>query len=337
MGAQRAEVDVPQPGHVAAVGVVVVDDDDDHIGGSGVERAQRLPEAGRVLDQLEHDVAAVHVEPLAPTEGGRHRGQTSGRSSRLEAEAERERGGAGRVLRVVRTFGAQLDIDLIGVDAHAQPLVGTARQAQQLGAGRQRGTVHRAAVQLLVGGKQLPQFGRDAVPAHLGAGARAQCRDPLVVAVEHDVAGRGRGDPAEQGCGRVDLAEAVELVTHDVQQQRPLRRHGRGEAHRPRLVEFEHGDVVRQSSGPGGVLDARGDRTTDEVAARVVGQHPITLGQDRRDHLRRGGLAVRPGHHHDAFGQPGHRPGEVAGDQLLDDQPGQRVAPAAQQPQQRRG
>ena len=169
----------------------------------------------------------------------------------------------------------------------------------------------RPAVELLVVGEQRAQLRRDAVVADLGRRALSERRDALVVTVEHHVAGRGRGHLAEQTGGRVDLTEPIELVAHHVQQQRAARWHDGDEAHRPRLVQLEHRDVVGQPAEPARVLDRGGDRAADEVAAGVVRQDAVPLTEDGRDHLGGRGLAVRAGDHDDALVQL--RRGHAAG------------------------
>src|SRR5438128_2001256 len=78
-----------------------------------------------------------------------------------------------------------------------------------------------------------------AVVADRAPGLRREGGDALVVTVEDHVPGRRGGDPAEQPRRRVDLAEAVELVAHDVEQQAVPRCDEVDEADGPRLVQFE--------------------------------------------------------------------------------------------------
>ena len=175
---------------------------------------------------------------------------------------------------------------------------------------------------------------RHAVVADPRARLGGERGDPRVVAVEHDVAGGRRGDLAEQPGGRVDLAEAVELVAHDVEQQAVPRRAParRSAPPTPRRVRRP-----RRRNGRAPVHDAC---STVAVIAPRTKLLPVSLvstrkplAEHRRDHLRRRRLAVRAGDHDDALGQRGHRAREVAGEGLLDDQPGQRVAATADQPQ----
>ena len=157
---QRREVDVPQPGDVPAVGVVVVDRDDDGVRPLGLDRAQRLPEPGRVLHQLQDDAAPVDGERLAAAEG---RGDTFARPAStvvgVEAEGEPERGGAAGVLGVVRALGAQHDVVVGAGDPQGRRrrVPGPGRACSSTAAGS-CGHVHRAAVELLVVGEQLAQL-----------------------------------------------------------------------------------------------------------------------------------------------------------------------------------
>ena len=74
--AQGSEVHVPQPAHVAAVGIFVVDGDHGVRVGR-VEAGEREAEAHRVLDQQQFDRGTVDVDDLATAESRRDAGNGS--------------------------------------------------------------------------------------------------------------------------------------------------------------------------------------------------------------------------------------------------------------------
>ena len=105
------------------------------------------------------------------------------------------------------------------------------------------------------------------------------------------------------------------------------------EPNRVRFVEFEDRDVCGQPAGPGRSRQDGCDRAADEIRAGVVGEHLVSLGEHGRHHLGRGGLAVGARDNDDSLRQPAQHAGQVAREQPLDDQPGQRVAGATERAQ----
>ncbi|SIM78389.1 Uncharacterised protein [Mycobacteroides abscessus subsp. abscessus] len=107
--------------------------------------------------------------------------------------------------------------------------------------------------------------------------------------------------------------------------------HGPHEVHRVGLVQLQHGDVRLQAPAQVHLPEqGRGD-PAHEVGAGAVGEHPQPLGfQQLHGHLGGGGLAVGPGDHDDAVGQPGQLAGDEAGVGLLHEQSGEGGAAAAQ-------
>ena len=109
-GDERLEVDVPDPRDVAAVGDLVVERDHGDARRSAVdERAHDLVGAGRVLDQQHQQAAVADRDPLEAAEGGREAAQAGGDLGERQAERERERRGAERVVDVVEAGQRELD------------------------------------------------------------------------------------------------------------------------------------------------------------------------------------------------------------------------------------
>ena len=136
----RGELDVPEPGHVPAVGVVVVDRD--HRGGrlQAGHGTQRLPEAGRVLHQLQHHPAAVEGEGLAAAEGRLDRAQAGGDGVRVRPKVSASAAAPAAFCALWAPSALQRRCcSVCAVDPQRQ-LGGHAElDRQQLGAGRQVG------------------------------------------------------------------------------------------------------------------------------------------------------------------------------------------------------
>ena len=323
-GQRRGEVHVPQPGDVAAVGVVIVDGDDDGVRVVGTHRAQGLAESGRILDQVQHEATALDRERLTPPERGLDRSQAGGHGGRRERERQRQRRRTRGVLSVVRAAGPQRDLVGLGADLQTQP-AGLAEVHGQENRRRLRRTASFPgglvdAVELLVGRKVGAQLRGDPEVRH-GHGDRGrQGNQARVVAIEDDGRPRRRRHRGQQVGRLVDLAETVELVAHHVEQEHPLRAHQLDEAHRVGLVQLEHGDFGVDAPAPVGLVAHRRDGSADEVATCVVREHAVPLAQDGGDHLRRGRLAVGTADQDHALRQTGQRRGQEAGEHPLDDQ-----------------
>src|SRR5207247_5462080 len=88
---QRVEVDVPDPGHVTAVGDAVVErDEEDRRRPRVDQRPDDLVGAGRVLDQEEQQALAADVDPLETAESWRSRLEPAGDLVERRAQRMRE-------------------------------------------------------------------------------------------------------------------------------------------------------------------------------------------------------------------------------------------------------
>ena len=76
----------------------------------------------------------------------------------------------------------------------------------------------------------------------------------------------------QEGGGVVDLAEAVELVAHDVEQEAGARADPGHEVHGVGLVELEDGDVGVQVAGGVDLGEQGGEHAAHEVRAGPVGE-----------------------------------------------------------------
>ena len=134
-------------------------------------------------------------------------------------------------------------------------------------------------MELVVGQEDRAQRGAD---AEGGGAGRERVKEvggdqTGVVLVDHNHPGGGLSDLVEEGGGVVDLPEAVELVAHDVEQERGLGAYVLDEAHRVGLVELEDGDISVHAPAPVDLGEQGGEHATDEVGAGPVGQDLQTL------------------------------------------------------------
>ena len=253
LGAQGLEVDVPEPGHVASVRVVVVDRDHGGVAAGG-ERLQAQPETAGVLDQDKVQGQAVDDEAFAAAEGRRHlgqRGEQGGvvrggsaaaadaagqgqRRSRVEdvvdaAELHRggDRGAVVLKIGVVRPHPAEDDV--------GGRLLRYRRRGGAAGAGAQFVVVGEGAQQRVVEAEVAGRPARSSVSGDAG--------HPRILTVEDHGSGGLGGDVLQELGGLVDLAEAVQLVTQDVEQEAVARRNTVDEVHGVGFVELQHGDV----------------------------------------------------------------------------------------------
>ena len=146
---------------------------------------------------------------------------------------------------------------------------------------------------------------------------------------DDDVAG-GLGDGVQEGGGVVDLAEAVELVAHDVEQEAGAGADLGHEVHGVGLVEFQDRDVGVQVAGGVDLGEQGGEHAAHEVRARPVGEDlEALLAQELDHHLGGGGLAVGARDHDDAAGQTVQGALQETGVGALHDQAGEGGAAAA--------
>ena len=336
------EVHVPQPGDVAAVGVLVVDGD--HRGVvARPRRGQREAEPGGVLHEQQLQRPAVHGDGLPAAEGGGDAGELVHQRGAVRVGAghgERQRERGRRVVHVVDAV--ELHGGLDGLPAHREPdpvrlegrqlhVGGRPGRQLRLVVGLGVGTAGRAHV--VVGGEHGPQRGGQPEPAGLRAlgDVLREGHDPGVLPVEDHGARGGRRDLGEHPPGGVDLAEAVELVAHDVEQQRVAGLDLLDEVHGVRLVELEHGDVRVEAAREAHLPEQGGGHAAHEVGAGAVGEDLVALRAQQLDgHLGGGRLAVGAADEHHAVRQLRELLGHEPGVQPLHHEAGEGGASAAQ-------
>ena len=227
------------------------------------------------------------------------------------------------------------EVDLVGdpVHAHGGALAVDGLQGDARSGGLAGLTgADQAGAQVVVGQEQGAQVlpgaeGDDAGADALQEGGGGQAR---VVTVEHDDVAGGLGDRVQQGGGVVDLAEAVELVAHDVEQEAGARADPGHEVHGVGLVELEDGDVGVQVAGGVDLGEQGGEHAAHEVRAGPVGEDlQALLAQELDDHLGGRGLAVGARDHDDAAGQAAEGALQETGVGALHDQAGEGGAAAA--------
>jgi hypothetical protein len=153
--------------------------------------------------------------------------------------------------------------------------------------------------------------------------------DPRVFPVQdHGPGGLGR-DVLEQLGGLVDLAETVQLVAEDIEQEAVPRRDLVDEVHGMRLVQFQDRDVGIEPAPPVHLAQERRGHAAGEVAAGAVGEdlQPLALEQFHH-HLGGGGLPVRATDDGDPQRQRGQRPPHEVGVDFFDHKPGEGRASA---------
>ena len=118
-----------------------------------------------------------------------------------------------------------------------------------------------------------------------------------VFAIHHEGAG-GRPRRAREVSGRdVGRTPAMQLVQHDVQQDRHFRGGLLERERRVALIHLHHGVLVAESTTPVDDGNEIAQHASRDVARALIGEeiHAVRL-QDRREHLGRRALAIRPRH-----------------------------------------
>ena len=99
----------------------------------------------------------------------------------------------------------------------------------------------------------------------------------------------------------VDLAEAVQLVPADIEDQAVVHRGGLKEADRMSLVQFQYGDIIVKAAVRAGFLQKGRKDSSYKVAARFVGKDPESPGFKKFCYdPRGGGLSVGAGYNGNA-------------------------------------
>ena len=151
--------------------------------------------------------------------------------------------------------------------------------------------------------------------------------DARILAIEYDGSGGRFRGLAQQSCGVVDFAEAVELVAHHIEQQTVIGLHLPDEMYGICLIEFQNRDIRIQLAGKRDLTQQRRDHTTCEVRAGRVREYLQSQRfQHARHHARGGRLAVRTGDQHHAERQAVKRTCQKAGVDPFDDLARERAA-----------
>ena len=330
---QLLEVDVPQPRHVAPVGLLVVDEEGHHLRCLVLRHDfEVLVEAGGVLRQVQQDAApgkivglqapVLRVERVdgllqrlvrAPQQacGHAHRGQVVHHISSAETGLHRERpfapdiASAGLGKRERQPVGSQLHVLGGEVERRAREAAVRAAPFAQLAV--------LAPVVLEHGGAALAHRGvGNGVLRQAHALGHAEGDRPRALAARQlpGTVGDGRaqrivGVVYQHGFRRaaqrlddavldaIDLAAAIKLVAEQVQQHHIVRAQLRQDLRQPQLVALEHAPV-----GLVGVQQRRGHARI-QVRARAVADDPLAR---RLKHIGKqvgnGGLAVGSHHAH---------------------------------------
>ena len=330
---QLLEVDVPQPRHVAPVGLLVVDEEGHHLRCLVLRHdLEILVEAGGVLRQVQQDAAAGKVvglqAPVLRVEridgllqrlvrasqqacGNAHRGQVVHHIGAAEAGRHRERSfapgivGAGLGKRERQPVDAQLHVFGGEVERRAREAAVRAAPFAQLAV--------LAPVVLEHGGAALAHGGvGNGVLRQAHALGNAEGDRPRALAARQlpGTVGDGRaqrivGVVDQHGFRRaaqrlddavldaVDLAAAVKLVAEQVEQHHVVRAQLRQDPCQPQLVALEHAPV-----GLACVQQRRGHARI-QVRTRAVADDSLAR---RLKHVGKqvgnGGLAVGPHHAH---------------------------------------
>ena len=253
----------------------------------------------------------------APHRDGPGQGQRGRGVEDVVDAAELHRGGGRDAVvlkvRVRRTHPAQHDVGVRLCGSRRHRAAGGGAHLVVVGEGAQQGVVEAE-----VDGPRGPCRGVSAIRATRGS-SRFSTTVPVVLDAM-----------CCSSCGGlVDLAEAVQLVAQDVEQEAVARRHLVDEVHGVGLVEFQHRDVGVQPAAPVHLAEQRGGHAAGEVAAGAVGEDLQALAlQQLHHHLGGGGLAVRAADDGDAVGQRGQRPAHEAGVDFFDHEPGKGRASA---------
>ena len=124
---------------------------------------------------------------------------------------------------------------------------------------------------------------------------RAQGARNGVVCIQHQ-GYRGSDGGGELFNNDVDIAVAGELVAEEVGHQHHVRRKVVKNQHRIPLVHFQD-NILSRNLPPLGCTQQGGSYPAGEIGAFGVVNHPFALrGQDRGNHIGRGGFAVGAGH-----------------------------------------
>ncbi len=204
-------------------------------------------------------------------------------------------------IRVVHAHAAQHDVGV------------------RLGGGRRHGAA-RGGAHFVVVGEGAQQGVVQSEVEHLGpVEGPGDPGDAGVFAVQdHGPGGLGR-DVLKQLGGLVDLAETVQLVAEDVEQEAVPRRDLVHEVDGMGLVQFQDRDVGIQPAPPVHLAQEGRGHAAGEVAAGAVCEdlQPLAL-QQLHHHLRGGGLAVRATDDGDPQRQAGQCPLHETGIDFFD-------------------
>jgi hypothetical protein len=348
---QRLEVDVPDPGDVAAVGDLVVQRDDDEVRGAAVdERPDDLVRPGRVLDQEQQQLLALHGDPLEAAERRAEAREPVRDVVERCAQLRGERRGPDGVVDVVEPGERELDpplalrrdeeerralepveLDLTGRDVERGARVVAPRAPVVAEVPDVRGgvLVRRPAADavLRVGcvleGRachaRVVEPERDAPRMRVADGGEL-----WIVGVDHEPRLlRQAGDRHTPALGdQLELAVAVELVAEEVAETdgaRPQAAEQLGQRAFVDLEQPELGTVLREQ---------RRRHAGDEVRARRVVGEPLPRPQDLGRHRGSRRLAVRGRDRRRSPRQPCREPVDRVGIEPRDELPRDRRSTA---------
>ena len=329
---QAVEVNIPQPGHVTTVSVLVVNRDHGCVVVS-VRARQGQAETARVLHQQQLQRAAVHVQGLTATEGGGNLRQLRDELIFVELLAHDGAGQCHSASRVEDVVNA-VEVDFAD-SLHTRQVEGCGGAGERgqgnvcLGQGCLR---DGAAAHLIIRGEVRAQGLIQAVvlDGHARLHVLSEGADARVLTVEHHSAGRCGGDGRQHAAGRVNLTEAVQLVTQNVQQQSVIGLDGLHEVHGVRLVQLKHSDISVKLAAEGHLAQQCRSDTAHKVRTGAVSENLQTLSfKELHSHLRGGGLTVRAGDNNHAVGQLRELFSDEVGVQFFHDKAGEGGAAAA--------
>ena len=329
---QAVEVNIPQPGHVTTVSVLVVNRDHGGVVVS-VRARQGQAETARVLHQQQLQRAAVHVQGLTATEGGGNLRQLRNELIFVELLAHDGAGQRHSASRVEDVVNA-VEVDLAD-SLHTRQVEGCGSAGERgqgnvcLGQGCLRDD---AAAHLIIRGEVRAQGLIQTVilDGHARLHVLSEGADARILTVEYHGTGRCGGDGCQHAAGRVNLTEAVQLVTQNVQQQSVVGLDSLDKVHGVRLVQLKHSDVCIKLAAEGHLTQQCGSDTAHKVRTGTVSENLQTLSfKQLHSHLRGGGLTVRAGDNNHAVGQLRELFSNEVGVQFFHDKAGESGAATA--------
>ena len=149
--------------------------------------------------------------------------------------------------------------------------------------------------------------------------------DAWVITIENDGASGGAGDTPEHIGGGVDLAKAVELVAHDVEEQAVTGRYGFDKFDRPGFIKFEYSDVGVELAGGIDIAEERSRDAAGKIAAGTICKDvQACCFEEFDDDFCGGGFAIGAADNNHAVRQITERASDISRIEGFDDQSRQR-------------